>query len=408
MIFIKKRFIENKRVIVVGAGDFRESAFKTFLKNNCHITLIESPNIKNYARLVDENIYFDINNRNLWKNLLATLLESHKEEKYHGVLPLSELGVELASQIAHQLNLIGNPRETAKVCRNKYLMRERFKSYGILNPKYSKVTSKEQLVEFVRCTDKPVILKPTDNGGSVGVIKIHNLTETEDFWEESVSKSFTHELIVEEFIDGLEFSVEVIVKDNDIKIITITDKETTDESHYFVEMGHTIPSIKSKAFSGDVVELAKNGLKALGIRNGAAHVEIKFNGEELYIIEIAARVAGDLIPELIKESFDWDYYHAILNIALNIEIDNIPEKSFYYSKIAFFKGKEGRVIKRLPKLDVYPIQAVDIQYNKRTGDKITELNANYKRIGHVIAKNKDINKLNVEVQNLLDILTPIH
>lgn len=142
------------------------------------------------------------------------------------------------------------------------------------NANYEMIT-KEQAIELCNQASK-VIVKPADNSGSRGVdlLKNNDAESLKNAFEYSKSFSRTGESVVEEYIEGSEVSVETMSIDGECHVIQITDKITTGVP-YFVEMGHSQPSMLSEKIKGEIAEVAKAANKALGISNGPSHTEIK-------------------------------------------------------------------------------------------------------------------------------------
>lgn len=145
--------------------------------------------------------------------------------------------------------------------------------------------TKEQAIELCNQASK-VIVKPADNSGSRGVdlLKNNDAESLKNAFEYSKSFSRTGESVVEEYIEGSEVSVETMSIDGECHVIQITDKITTGVP-YFVEMGHSQPSMLSEKIKGEIAEVAKAANKALGISNGPSHTEIKVTKDGPKIVE---------------------------------------------------------------------------------------------------------------------------
>ena len=104
------------------------------------------------------------------------------------------------------------------------------------------------------------------------------------------------EIVVEEFMEGPEVSVETLAVDGDVNVIQITDKVTTG-APYFVEMGHSQPSRLSEETRKRIVEVTIAANKAIGIKNGPSHTEIK-------ITQKRTQNCRSLVPR-----FRWGLYY---------------------------------------------------------------------------------------------------
>nr|WP_272899230.1 ATP-grasp domain-containing protein [Caldalkalibacillus salinus] len=357
------------------------------LENDYYITFVGAPYFNSYAKLVHQNVIYDTStgHDDLY-DLLDTINHQHP---FDAAVTFSELDVELTAKISERYQLISISPETAKLCRNKYLMRTRFEHYDLPQPRFEKVKSADDISSFLHKLNKPAVLKPTDNGGSVGVIKITGPDDQQisEKYQDTLNVSKNQTLLIEEFIEGEEFSIEVIVQHAVPQVITVVDKAVAgkDQQH-FVEVGHTVPSLQPVEVQEALKELAIKGVNALGMENGVAHVEIKKSNNTYYLIEIGARSAGDNIPLLIEKSYEWNYYNAILDVALGQKYSSIPDKASYYASISYFFGDTGKRVTSFPKIKDYHQEVEEIKYSVKIGDTIRPLHANYTRMGYVMFK----------------------
>jgi len=234
-----------------------------------------------------------------------------------GILTIAtDICIPTISYIADNLGLIGNSIECSLLTTNKSLMRKCFTDNDIESPRSITVSTFDQndfdLLNF------PLIIKPSDRSGSLGVIKIDSLEEAKEAITNAVNYSFNKTCIVEEFITGKEVSVETISWKGEHKIITITDKEIT-EAPYFVELAHHQPSSLPEDVKNKICEITYKILEATKVENGASHVElIVTDTGKVYPIEIGSRMGGDFIgSDLVELSTGFDYLQAVIDIALD-------------------------------------------------------------------------------------------
>ncbi|MCR5641742.1 MAG: ATP-grasp domain-containing protein [Prevotella sp.] len=165
-----------------------------------------------------------------------------KEEKIDGVIhPCSEVAMNVLGRINDELQLSGISKEIAIRATNKHLMREAFEKYGAPSPKSIQTKDEEDAWNmFCNEFDTNAILKPSRNSGSRGIAKVEKGISYEQFialYRRALDESRDHQVLIEQFIEGPEFSVEVIVWKCEPHVLAVTDKKTT-EAPYFVELGH--------------------------------------------------------------------------------------------------------------------------------------------------------------------------
>ena len=227
----------------------------------------------------------------------------------------SDVAAPTVAYVAEKMGLVGNSYDVALRANNKYLMRQAFSANGIPCPAYRKITSLEPLNS--KDLRFPIIVKPTDRSGSLGVTKVERIDDLKTTVEIALASSFKHEAIVEEFIEGREISVEFISYKGTHFPLQITDKVTTGAPH-FVELEHHQPADLSPKQYVQIYDLTKRALDALGVTNGASHSEYKITPDgKIYIMEIGARMGGDFIgSDLVQLSTGYDFLKGVIDVAL--------------------------------------------------------------------------------------------
>ena len=226
----------------------------------------------------------------------------------------SDVAAPTVAFVAERMGLTGNSYHSAVLANNKFLMREAFHKAGIPCPQYRKVTSADK-IPTGNCF--PMIVKPTDRSGSLGVTKVENQGELQQAVVAALEYSFKKETIIEEYIEGREISVEFISYRGTHYPLQITDKVTTGAPH-FVELEHHQPAILSEKQYTEIYELTKKALDTLGVTNGASHSEYRITKDgRIFVMEIGARMGGDFIgSDLVQLSTGYDYLKGVIQVAL--------------------------------------------------------------------------------------------
>ena len=312
-----------------------------------------------------------------------------KEEQIDGVIhPCSEVAMNVMGRINDELGLCGVSKEAAIRATNKHLMRDAFEAYGAPSPK-SNCFNNAEVAWGALCSDYigDAILKPSRNSGSRGIAKISSNIKGEEFarlFERAKEESRDKSVMLEQFVEGPEFSVEIIVWNKEVHVLQVTDKKTT-EAPYFVELGHSQPSMFPKEIVESVKRAAVMGVRALKVNNCACHAEVKVQDDQAYIMEIGARLGGDFIStELTHLSTGIDMVAAAINVALGVEPDLETVDKAQGVAIRYFTPKPGRVVsientEVLNRADVY-----DAEIYVKSGDEVREVKSSLDRSGHVI------------------------
>jgi biotin carboxylase len=272
--------------------------------------------------------------------------------------------------IAQKLGLAGNSLESTLLSTNKFEMRKKLSRNGVKCPGF-KFFQEANYVDDGTMSF-PLIVKPVDRGGSIGVAKVERETEVNPALSNAIFKSFSGGAVVEEFISGREFSVEMISKDGCHHFITVTEKVTTG-APYFVEIAHHQPAQITPDEEEKIINVVKKSVDALGLENGATHSEVILskNGE-VWIVEIAGRMGGDFIgSHMVELSTGFDYLKAVIDISLGeFESDHFPENSGKYSGVFYVIPPPGEIIQIEDRsADFSKVKYVEIL--KKSGDVIS-------------------------------------
>lgn len=304
-----------------------------------------------------------------------------------GIMTLAtDMPMRGVAKASERLGLHSISYETACKATDKYEMIKAFKAYGVPSPWYHVVDSYEELEALEGKVSFPCIIKPTDNAGSHGVAKVFNFEELLANYEYSHSSSRHGKVIVEEYLDGPEVSVEVMVVDGDVHILQITDKITTGAPH-FVEMGHTQPSRLTADVQQKIREVAEAACESLGLDKGPAHVEMKVTPHGPVMIELGARMGGDNITtHLVPLSTGIDMVGATIKVALGEDPDVTPVLD-RGSAIRYFEAAYGTItaIENVDEAERIP-GVRQITFTKGIGEASTPVRSSNDRLGFVIAQ----------------------
>ena len=323
-------------------------------------SILQVPAIQKSIDMGLEVIAVDINPKalgfkipNVKKEIISTIdiesvMSAAKKHNIDAIMTLaSDMPIMTVAKVSKKLGLVGVDLDTAIKATNKSKMRESLKNFGVPVPLFYKVDSLDKCIKAVnKIKDKgyKCILKPADNSGSRGIVLLPDFNEKTINIAYNYSKNNSRNKIVmvEEFMEGPEVSVETISVDGKCNIIQITDKITTG-APYFVEMGHSQPSQLSDSIKDKIKEITIAANKAIGIISGPSHTEIKITKNGPKIVEIGARLGGDNITtHLTPLSTGVDMVESCIKIALG-EKPDIRIKYDKASAIRYFNQSHGRI-----------------------------------------------------------------
>ena len=313
-------------------------------------------------------------------------LQFAKEYKPDVVLTeQSDIAVTTVAYIADQLGIKGIGLDIANRFTNKYLMREFTSKAGFASPKYRLCHEIDEAKEFLK--DVPVsIIKPLDSQSSRGVHIVRTAKEIEDYFADCIQYSNAEKaIVIEEYIDGTEFTVDGLKTTTDYTVTAISEKE-----HYAYN-----PSVANKLvfmqsnprFDYDKLrEINTDMVKAMGLPFGITHAEYKCKDGEFYLIEIAARgggtkISSDIVP-LVSGINSNEIY---LNILLG-EDDKISEKPHHdCAVLGFFDFKPGKVTQIAGLEEAAKQPGVhDLSLEIKVGDQLGQAQDDRSRCGYYI------------------------
>lgn len=315
------------------------------------------------------------------------LLSAALKFKPDGIMTLAtDMPMRGVAKVAERLGLCGISYETAIKATDKFEMIKAFKAHDVASPWFYVVDSLEELKSLEKSLSYPCIMKPTDNAGSHGVVLAQSFEDLLQSYEYSHASARHGKVIIEEYLQGDEVSVEVMVIDDKVNILQITDKLTTG-APYFVEMGHSQPSRHPEDVQQSIIELTSQACHAVGINEGPAHVEMMVTKRGPVMIELGARMGGDNITTaLVPLSTGIDMVRATIDIALG-NTPNISPCLDCGAAIRYIDAPEGIIdsIKGIDEAKRIP-GSKDIIMTKSVGDRSTPIHCSNDRIGSVIAQ----------------------
>lgn len=312
-----------KKIMILGASELQLPAIKKAKELGLKSIVIDYD--PNAIGIHDADTYYNVSTLDY-----DTILRIAKKEQIDGILTIcSDRPMMVVAKVSEIMGLNSISQTTALLATNKAHMRDRLKKYQVPIPKYVICKTKQEYSDAVKSIELPFIVKPSDNSGSRGIVFVDKEEAALSAYEYAVENSLEKVVLVEEYMDGLEVSVEVFVVDEEIHIIQITDKITTGAPH-FVEMGHTQPSGLSSNTQEEIKKVTKCAVKAIGIKGGPAHVELKVTSDGVKIVELGARLGGDFIAtNLVKESTGIDLVKETILWTLGENVNLCKTKNQY-------------------------------------------------------------------------------
>jgi biotin carboxylase len=272
-------------LLILGSGISQAPTIRAAKKLGITSIVLDGSSAAAFKNEADKFIVCDIKNH-------EAVLEIVKKEKINGIVcPGTDFSY-TAAYVAEKLGLPGISPAVALMCQNKYEQRQVLKKAGFFVPNYVLIRGND----FYKLDQLqlPIVIKPVDSMAARGIRVTHNYIETYSAIDEAMKFSRTRQVIAEEFVEGMEFSIDALVFNNEVFIVGFADRHFM-LYPYFIENGHTVPSILNWEAKYYICETFKNAVKSLGITMGAAKGDIKLTSKGIMIGEIAARISGGFL-----------------------------------------------------------------------------------------------------------------
>jgi carbamoyl-phosphate synthase large subunit len=312
----------------------------------------------------------------------GTLAAAKKHQVSAIVTAATDKPLVMMARIAKELKLPFYSVETAQWSTDKYQMKQHFIEGGVPCAKGMLIKSVDEAEDLMF----PVIVKPRDNSGSRGVKLCRTKEELKSCMDEALQFSHLDSVLVEEFIEGQEYSIESLHYDGKTEVIQFTEKKTT-EFPYNVELGHKQPANLSEKQKNEVCEIIKKIANALHFENCPSHTELKINDRGIFVIETSPRLGGDYITStLVPLSTGINMEDQLINIALGKTVDINSGRINKASAVCFFCLPEGEIKaidKKIEEVRDWEY-VVDFDFKLNVGDKVNKITSSLDRYGQFI------------------------
>ncbi|MFQ5431185.1 MAG: ATP-grasp domain-containing protein [Nitrospinota bacterium] len=388
-------------VMVLGGSVYTVPSVQTLKEHGYRVVVVDGNSKADCFGFSDVCGRFDF--RNVEKGI-----ELAKKENIKAVVPTHDRAVIPAAKISESLGLNGPSVEAAKIATNKTKMRAAWQKAGLPSPQFTTAGSFEEFKDALKRIGLPAICKPTDDvgGGSRGIQKIDDTTDLRDAYKFATSFSESNEVLVETFCEGLEHSVEVLMRDGKGTLLMASDKVKT-APPYRVDLSVVYPTRLKNYFHRSMCELAVGAAQAVGLTDGAAHVELCTLPDNRQILfEIGLRCGGGVTPHPVAELVTGvNQMVEYVEILIGNKNRDIEPKYINGASFQFITSKPGR-IKQIDGFDE-AASAPGIQsacLTVKPGDTIDAVKTSSQRLGYFVATGKSAEeayKLGVEAQGRL-------
>lgn len=350
-------------------------------------------------RLVDHLIPVYTHNFENMHETVSVILQESKKLKVDGVMSRWDAGIPIMVAVSQQLGLSTIPMNSAKILRYKHEMRSFFKEKGIPSAKYSMVCNLREAIRATAEIGYPVVLKPSLGYGSWGVTKINSRQELEEKFEKilrlSIKEFSSDQLLIEEYLQGTELTVDSIVYKGEVIFSNICEKPTIDSTYGFAEVDFITPPGFSEKEVNEIYSVNRMIVEKLGITNAVLHVEMRLTAEGPKILEVNPRIGGARIIEITRIARNVDLELAAIHLAFNEK----PEFEDRYETFCGFRiiyPTETGILREVSGLEEARSipNVIEVTFNKEQGKMVYTLPYFIQdQLGYIVAKGKNRNQV---------------
>lgn len=383
-----------KKIMVLGAGRGQVDLINAILKYGYEpiIASIKGnyPGLNMGLATVDVDI----------SNLDAVLDKARELQIDAVVTACMDLGVPSLGYVCDNMGLNGPSAQASKICGNKYLMKQAFIQEGVNTANYKKISSETELLEAAESLNYPLILKAIDLQGSRGINIVRNPNKLLDAYASTLSETKETFCILEEFIEGDDFSAQAFVANGEI-IFVLPCGDETFSGNANIPVGHYAPLNTSDEINRLIFEQTKKAIKAIGLDNCAINIDFIYKDGTVYVIELTGRTGANCLPQLTSIYYGIDIYKMIIDIALGKNpkqyfVENKKNPAPCYARM-IFSDKSGK-LKKIHNNNSDDENIVETTFFVSTGDMINQFSDSRDCIGQVVVKSETIE----ECKQLID------
>ena len=290
--------MKRKTLLVLGASLYQLKAIQIARSLGYRVVVADNVSENPGHQIADVSYVVSTTDR-------AGILEVALREGVNGVLaPATDVAVPTAVYVSEMLNLPGPPMNGAEIASDKIKFREFLVDHGLPVPDFVPIVDGVEPSASWFERDR-VILKPSQSSGSKGVFVVRSRDEFRCCLPETIGFSLSGQAILEEFVDGHQGTLEGVLERGEVKLRFFTDRETHG-APYVTTTGHLVPSTLPGYLQQRAEEQVREAWQLLGVRFGPFDCDFVATEQEVYLLEMAPRLGGNSIAELLEYSADFD------------------------------------------------------------------------------------------------------
>ena len=327
-----------KTVLFVGAGRHQRRAIEHALGHGLRVVAVDrnpdAPGLRlaNVAEVVD---FTEV-------DAVASVARAHGVD---GVLTVSaDRAVPVVAAVAERLGLPGIGTDTAHRMTHKLAMRDSLALASLPQPRFAPLRSPQDVEAAIAAVGFPAVLKPVDSGGQRAVFRVETRDALERHLAEAIEESPTHEALVEAFVEGIELNGIVVARGGETTLLTLSDRLRPPGIGFGVGWIHVYPPSIDGGQLSAAERIAVESVRALGLQDGIAFPQLIASPDgDVFVVEVAARIPGGQMADLVRHAVGVDLVEIALRQALGegVPDDLVLPRFTQPLAIRFFTAEPG-------------------------------------------------------------------
>lgn len=326
-----------------------------------------------------------------------------------GVIAADDRGVVIAAMTGTSLGLAANDPAAAAATRDKARMRDRLRDAEVPQPEYRVIGIGDDAEDAASEVGYPLVVKPLSRSASQGVLRVDRLRDLEATIRRVRAIVGEEDLLLEQYMPGVEVAVEGLVRDGELTVLAIFDKPDTPVGATFPETILITPSRLDDRALAECIRVSELAVAGLGLRHGPVHIELMLDTARVRVIEVAARSIGGLCSRSLSFGLmDTTLETLILRNALMMDKPELRRETSASGVLMIPVERGGRLL-RVDGVDqsreIEGITGIDLTI--AVGSEVHPLPEGDRYLGFVFARATDPDSVETALRKAAALIRPV-
>jgi len=391
---------KKKRIMILGAGVYQVPLIKKAREMGLE-TIVLSYKGK-FPGISIADIFLEIDTTDMERVAKA----AQKFEISAIATTGTDVCVPAMGKVIDLMDLTGTGYESACRSMDKYLMKQAFIKNAVPTANFDAFYDPAKAKDYASCLGYPVMVKATNSSGGRGITKVTKAGDFELAWRRAAKVSRSKRIIVEKFLQGVEFGAQAFIhKDKVVAIYFHGD--TVTPAPYSTPIGHYMPAKLTDDEKRKSIKAISDAASALGLYDCISNVDLLLTNGEPSIIEMSARMGATCLPECISIYAGMDVYKHLIKLSMG-EYPEIKIAKEQANACLLLRSKKTGTVSciNVPDCVSKHPDLLELQLDISVGDQVRKFEVGPDRIGHIIVKEgitKNNKRLVEELSSKIDI-----